>query len=408
MIHNLKKDLLPETREMDKTYIAQDFHGRQPVINHIHWDGSIPPETLFKFYERKKQQLNRCERKNQQLKLPEKDIHGNSAAYSSEEEKLIDSPEKLAQFQQGLLTKWDIIDVFKVPIGAMKSDHDLISMAAAHCEYLQLQGVKYAETRFAPSYHLNPKGRLFTLDDVIKNALLGFQLGEERTGVKTELIICINREIDQNYLIGKSLVNSIDVVKAAIAFSDTEITGNKLTGNRLKKGVIGIDLACYEPCAPPDDFLSAYRLTFDTPLKRTVHAGEMMGSDEANLRNIRYAVEHLRPDGLGHAIPLHKDRELVEIVAKRGIRIESNPRSNLHCGFIKDVKELGLDVLVENGVKVTINPDDPMMWPEGHLADNLALAANAYGVGIVDQMIRNSVETAWGLTEAEKKFLLLS
>ena len=364
---------------MPDQYTAQDFYRKQPVINHLHWDGSLPVERLFEFYQHK----------GEFPLLPEKDISGNKINHRNQTERVLDSPEKLAQFQQGLLTHWGITDVFKIPIGAMKTDNDLILAAIAHCEYLLQQGVKYAETRFAPPYHLNPYGRLFHLNDVIEQALLGFKLGEANTEVKVRPIICINREIDKNFIAGKSPVNSIDVVKAAIKYAEN--------------GIAGIDLACYEPCAPPDDFVSAYRLTLDTPLKRTIHAGEMMGSDEANLRNIRYALEHLRPDGLGHAISLHKDPKLMEIVAKGSIRIESSPRSNLHCQFIKNPADLGLDQLLQAGVKVTINPDDPMMWPQGDVADNLALAANAYGIGVVNQTIRNSIETAWGLNKEEKE-----
>ena len=111
-------------------------------------------------------------------------------------------------------------------------------------------------------------------------------------------------------------------------------------------------------------------------------------------------------NGIGHAIPLGKRPKLAELAAKRGIRLESNPRSNLYCGFIKDIKNLKLDTLLGLGVKVTINPDDPSMWPAGHLADNLALVANSYGTDVVNQCIKNSIETAWELTPEEKTILI--
>ena len=368
-------------------YLAQDFQGWQPVVNHLHWDGSLPPKVLFDFYQSR----------GQILKLPDKDILGKLIRYANPAQQLISSTEKLAEFQEGLLSKWSIIDVFKLPIGAMRIDHDLISMAVAHCHYLKEQCIIYSETRFAPSYHINPRGNLNSLDEVVKTALAGFRIGYSQTGVKVNPIICIPRENDREFLNGNPRypVNSIDIVKTAI---------NHCEEKTIK--VIGIDLVCYEPCAPAQDYLSAFRLTFDTPLKRTIHVGEMIGSDQANLRNIRYVLKHFRPHGLGHALPLHQDQRLVEIVASQQIRIESNPRSNLHCGFIKDVTELGLNTLIEAGVKVTINPDDTFMWPQGHLADNLALVANAYSLETVKQTIVNSIETAWGLSQDEKIKLL--
>src|SRR3989344_6461629 len=147
-------------------YTAENFQGKQPAINHLHWDGSIPAEALFAYYQDQ----------GQVLELPDKDIAGNPIHYDDPQSKIIDSAEKLAQFQQGLLTKWDIVDVFKIPIGAMKTPGDLQRMAIAHCEYLQSQRVVYAETRFAPAYHLNPddhnsRNRLPTLNDVIEHTL---------------------------------------------------------------------------------------------------------------------------------------------------------------------------------------------------------------------------------------------
>ena len=364
-------------------YTAQNFQGKQEVLNHLHLDGSLTKEYLFQFYQNK----------GEFPRLPERDIFGESIR-CSEEDKILDSPEKIAAFQQGVLTKWDITDVFKISIDAMKTANDLMNCAASHCYYLLSQGVKFSEARFAPSYHINSSGDLYNLDEVVEAVLRGFEDGFKETGVKVGTTICIPRENDQEFIKNtfkskdekdqRYLFNSIDIVKTAIKYCE--------------KGVIGIDLACYEPIAPAEDFLSAYRLTFDT------HVGEMMKNDGANIRNIWSAVP-LRLNGIGHAISLAKSQDLRYYVREADIRIESNPRSNLHCGFIKDVKDLELDKLIEMGVKVTINPDD-LLWPEAHLADNLALVANPYGMDVVNQCIKNSIETSWVMNETEREEML--
>ena len=198
-------------------------------------------------------------------------------------------------------------------------------------------------------------------------------------------IICINREVNPK--------SATKIVKAALPFAD--------------RGVVGIDLACYEPFFPPELFEEAFALTFDSPLKRTVHADEMISAEEGRA-NLEVAIKWLRTDGIGHGIHLYQNPDLVELMVEKNIRLESNPVSNLVGGFIKNAADLHLDTLVKAGVKVTLNPDDPAMWNNGALAHNLYLVGKLYGNEFVDTVLKNAVETAWGLSEEEKRELLQS
>ncbi len=365
---SFKKRLVIE----DEEYFKQ-LRARKTFPLHLHWDGSIPVESLFSL----------AERRQRQLFLPDKDLNDQTITYTSDAERLIDTPEKLRQFQHGLLTRYKMGDVFGVPISFMQTKEDLAEMAIALCRYLKEQNSPYAEVRFAPQYHLRAG---LSLDQVIGYSLDGFLQGKEETGVKTKLIISIGREAPAE--VGDM------AVKAALNFAE--------------RGVVGIDLACCEPGNPPEKHLSAFRLTFDSPLKRTVHAGEMCSKEE-NLRNIYVALTELRADGIGHALPLyqgvHQRVDLTERMACQKIRLESNPLSNYQF-FIQDLEDLHLDELVRAGVLVTINPDDPAMWEHGDLADNLYFLGKLYGDKFVKKVINNSVQAAWGLSEGEKEVYL--
>lgn len=351
----------------DEQYIA-DLKKKQVFPLHIHWDGSIPAQYLFEL----------AKSRGIELFLPNKDINGKEISYKTNDEKLIHNPKELQSFMTNL-RKYSIIDVFSVATRFMQTKNDLIETAVAHCEYLKSQNCVYAETRFAPQYHIF--GGL-SIEEVIEHAVEGFQKGKDKTGVDVKLIISIGREItsDESTKIAKS---TIDCEK-------------NLQGN-----IIGIDLACEEQNNPPQKHYPAFKLTFDTPLKRTVHAGEMC-DEKTNLQNITESIYLLRANGLGHAISLHKDKGLMETVRSRKIRIESNPVCNNFFFGIK-IEDLHLDELVNAGILVTINPDDPAMIPNGDLIHNLYHLGKLYGQNFVDKVIKNSINCAWGLSEDDKK-----
>ncbi len=345
----------------DKDYLSL-MRKRTTFLNHIHWDGSIPANSLWDFYQRK----------GERILLPEQYVGG--APVKNRE---VTSIAELREFQTGLFSKYDIVSVFAVPVGAMQTTKDLESMALAHCAYLKSQRTVYAESRFAPWYHTQQG---LSMEKVIGSALEGFARGEEETGVTVKPIICINREVDPE--------ESKKIVKAALHFAE--------------RGVVGIDLACYEPSFPAERFREAYALTFDSPLKRTVHADEMC-SEEEGIRNIYTALTVLRADGIGHGIHLYKHPEIIELMLKNNVRLESNPISNLSCSFINDIANLHLDDLVKSGIKVTINSDDPAMGENGDLAHNLYALGKLYGDEFVATVLKNSIETSWGLSDLEKQ-----
>lgn len=356
----------------DFEYLAE-MREKQTFPVHLHWDGSIPAKDIFDL----------AQQRGEVLYLPDKDKDRNLIHYDSPEAKLIGSPERLEKFFHDL-RDYDMVDVFGTVTRFMQTDDDLKATAVALCRYLKEQNSPYAEVRFAPFYHTFNG---MSMEDVIRSAVTGFKAGKKLTGVDARLVICINREATSG---------------VGVQIAEAAITVNK----EYPDMVLGIDLACEESLKnPPMKHIEAFKRTFDTPLKRTVHAGEMC-DEETNLRYIRDALYSLRADSISHAVPLHKDPALVDYMVRNSIRLESNPICNWFF-FKKSVHDdLRLDKLMAKGVKVTINPDDPAMIPRGHTADNLALMARLYGKGIVDQLIENSIETAWGLDASQKKAYL--
>ncbi|NQU97989.1 hypothetical protein HQ533_00840 [Candidatus Woesearchaeota archaeon] len=324
---------------------------------HVHIDGALDAEDV----------LSIIHKKNLRLNLP----------YN---EGLIDSSEKIKQLWRGW-GYYKFLDQFGLVTGLMQSPEDLKTIAKNHVTYIASQNIIYLETRFAPQYHLK-KG--LSLNQVMGYVLEGLQEGAEKTGITTNLIISIGRETD--------IEKSKKVVKAALTYQD--------------RGVVGIDLACEENNNPPEKHYDAFKMTFDSNLKRTLHSGEMCETFEENLKNIETSIDLMRADGISHAINLRNSEYHIQKMIEKGIRLESNPISNKTLKIINDVHDLRLDYLLNKRIPVTVNSDDPSMWSNGSLTDNLYEVTKLYGLDFLKKVLGNQIKYAFGLNDKEKKYLL--
>ena len=360
------------------------------AVVHVHLDGSVPAEDVLKLS--RQQEID--------VLIGDKDPLENPLPKKSLEERKILTPNQLREYW----AQWDTYSVpclFSAATNLMQTYQGAVELARAHVRSLVAQNIIYAETRFAPQY--STRDGKISIDAAVEAVLVGLDQGmqEARTtgkDITVKLIVCIGRE--------EPLEVGIKVARAALKYQN--------------KGVVALDLACYEALDHKRDaeqksrtaetHYPAFELTFDSALKRTVHAGEMMKDDEANLRNIHYALTQLRADGIGHGIPLwrrtYQGNDLVQLMLDRNVRLESNPVSNLFLGFIEQPEELHLDELLRAGVLVTVNIDDPAMWPNGSLAHNLYIIEKLYGRDVMHTLNRNAVNAAFGLSGQKKQAIL--
>ena len=342
------------------------------IETHLHLDGAIEPENIWRIAKEHDITLPH---------IPEQSLAALQTYFQFQDSRDI----RTARDFDHLLRTFDIV------ISLMQTPEGLQEVAKTHVQYLAAQNYVYAETRFAPQYHLKEG---LHLEDTIENTLIGLQKGFEETGTLVKLIACIGRE---NVEIGP------DVVRAALKFQD--------------QGVVAIDLACNEIDFPPELHIDAFRLTFGSNLRRCVHAGEVAKTPEKLRHNIIASLIDLRADELGHAIPLPKMPETMDLVRDRGVRVASCPLSNLCSMIIEDVRDLSLDKLLKSDILVSLHTDDPAM-DHTSLADVYAETCNAYGFGVhhVRKLLRNAIQTAfcseeeraWIFDECNRRGLALS
>jgi len=121
-------------------------------------------------------------------------------------------------------------------------------------------------------------------------------------------------------------------------------------------GVVGVDLAGDEENYPPGLFSRPLALAREGGLGITAHAGEFAGPS-----SIWTAIYQLGARRIGHGIRAVEDRQLLDYLREHRITLEICPTSNVRLGLVPSLATHPLRRLVEAGVPVTINSDDPML-----------------------------------------------
>ena len=150
------------------------------------------------------------------------------------------------------------------------------------------------------------------------------------------------------------------------------------------EGVVAIDLAGAEALFKTKDFEAPFAMARKYNIPFTIHAGEADGPE-----SVKAALDFgaLR---IGHGVRIAEDNELVNYVAAHNIPLEMCPNSNRQTKAVDDMSKYPLRIFLEKGIKVTINTDDP---------------------AICRTNIKNEfdyIKKMYGITEAEKKVLLLN
>ncbi|WP_420412268.1 adenosine deaminase [Roseibium sp.] len=118
--------------------------------------------------------------------------------------------------------------------------------------------------------------------------------------------------------------------------------------------VTGFGLAGDERSGHPANFAKAFRMAEEAGLGTTAHAGEFGGPE-----SITAALEFLRVKRLGHGVRAIEDKDLVKRLADEKIVLEVCPGSNTALGVYTVLRFHPVNILRREGVKITLNSDDP-------------------------------------------------
>ncbi|MXX26376.1 MAG: hypothetical protein F4Z82_13155 [Caldilineaceae bacterium SB0668_bin_21] len=120
-----------------------------------------------------------------------------------------------------------------------------------------------------------------------------------------------------------------------------------------------IDLYDHQEACEPEDVESLYAEAKAAGMKLKAHVGEFGGAEE-----VRRTVELLELDEVQHGIGAAESVEVMRWLAGNGIRLNVCPTSNVMLDAVPDMASHPIRLLFDNGVPVTVNSDDPMIFDQ--------------------------------------------
>ena len=257
----------------------------------------------------------------------------------------------------------------------LHDDDDFRRLTLAYLERAAGDGVRHTEVFFDAQSHT---ARGVPLGAVIEGIGAGLAEGEELFDLSTGLIMCFLRD--------RGAVAAEGTLTEALAHRD------RLTG-------VGLDSA--ERGYPPGEFATVFARARAEGLVTVAHAGE-----EGPAEYVREALDELEVRRIDHGVSAADDPELVERLRRERVPLTMCPLSNVRLGVVGRLEEHPLKRLLDAGLVVTVNSDDPAYFG-GYIVDNLVAVQKAQGLRRRDlvQLARNSFEAAL-LDAGERRRLL--
>ncbi|MBU9274004.1 adenosine deaminase [Burkholderia gladioli] len=314
---------------------------------HIHIEGSLEPELIFKLAERNG------------VKLAYESVEALRAAYAFTD---------LQSF----------LDIYYAGASVLLQEQDFYDMTAAYVERALADKVVHTEIFFDPQTHTERGVPIETVVAGIDRALAD----AEARGLSSRLILCFLRHLSE---------------EDALATFESALPLFEKYSHRL----IGVGLDSSEQGHPPSKFERVFARARALGLKLVAHAGE-----EGPPAYVIEALDLLKVDRVDHGVRSIEDAALVARLADSRIALTVCPLSNLKLKVFDDMTKHTLKVLLDSGVAVTINSDDPAYFG-GYVNDNYfaTVAALALEDQDVYTVIRNGFEASF-VTEAERAALI--
>jgi adenosine deaminase len=318
----------------------KDLIARLPKAElHLHIEGSFEPELMFEIARR-----NRVE-------IPFKSVEEIRAAY------------KFSNLQE-------FLDIYYQGMEVLREEQDYFDLTRAYLDRCAADNVTHVEIFFDPQAHT---GRGVPFDVVVKGIIAGLEDGERRHAITWRLIMSFLRHLSEE--------DGFATLREAEPWLDRFIA-------------VGLDSS--EMGHPPSKFTRLFGRCRETGLLLCCHAGE-----EGPPEYVHEALE-IGIDRIDHGNRAMEDAALVREIARRGLTLTVCPLSNTALRVIDRMAESPVARMLEAGLSVTVNTDDPAYFGGYMNANFEAVAAGLkLSEGDIVQLAKNSFTGSF-LPEEEK------
>lgn len=301
---------------------------------HIHIEGSLEPELMFQMAQRNG------------VKLPYASVDDLRRAYDFS---------NLQSF----------LDIYYAGASVLLHEQDFHDMAWAYLLRAQADHVLRTELFFDPQTHTARGVPMQTVIDGLHRACTD---AREQLGVDAALILCFLRHLSEE--------EAFETLEQALPFRDK---------------FIGVGLDSSEVGHPPEKFARVFARCRELGLHLVAHAGE-----EGPPAYVWSALDVLKVERIDHGVQSGKDAALMQRLARDGIALTVCPLSNLKLRVFPQLADHNIGQLLDAGLKVTINSDDPAYFG-GYVNTNFLETFEATGLNAAHayQLARNSFEASF-------------
>ena len=285
---------------------------------HIHIEGSLEPELMLALARR----------------------NGVRLKYES-----VDAVRQAYRFRN----LQDFLDIYYQGMSVLITEQDFYDLAFAYLQRAHADNVRHVEMFFDPQGHTARGIAFATVIGGLHRAIVD---AERQLGVRASLIMCFLRHLDE--------ADAEQTLDSALAFKDK---------------IVGIGLDSSETGNPPSKFKHVFRRAHDAGFFLTAHAGE-----EGPPSYVWEALDVLGVGRIDHGNRALQDQTLVGRLARERMALTVCPLSNLRLRVVPDLKLHPLRQMMEKGLVVTVNSDDPAYFG-GYVNDNYRAVSDALSLG---------------------------
>jgi adenine deaminase len=307
---------------------------------HIHIEGSLEPELMFKLASRNG------------IRLPYPSVEALRQAY---------------QFRN----LQDFLDIYYQGMSVLIKEQDFYDLAFAYLQRAHADNVRHVEMFFDAQGHTSRGIAFATVINGLHRAIVD---ARREIGVQASLIMCFLRHLDETA--------AEKTLESALQFRDK---------------IVGVGLDSTERGNPPSKFKHVFARARDAGFFLTAHAGE-----EGPPSYVWEALDILGVGRVDHGNHALDDDALVGRLARERMALTVCPLSNLRLKVIDEMAHHPLRRMMDKGLMVTVNSDDPAYFG-GYVNDNYRAVSDALSLtrDEITAIVRNSVRASL-MNAAEK------
>ena len=288
---------------------------------HIHIEGSLQPELMFTLADRNK------------VKLPFISVDEIRSAYEFSD---------LQSF----------LDIYYAGAGVLIHTQDFFDLTWDYLKKVNSENVRHVEIFFDPQTHTDRGIHFRTVITGIKRAL---EEAQQKFGITSYLILCFLRHLSED--------SAFKTLQEALPFRDW---------------IEGVGLDSSELGFPPKKFKKVFAKATEEGFRKVAHAGE-----EGPSEYIWQALDILGVSRIDHGVKCIEDNNLIRRLAKEQIPLTVCPLSNIKLKVFEKMEQHNLKKLLNSGLCVTINSDDPAYFG-GYINENFIAAQKGLNLSSED------------------------